>query len=145
MNAQDVIKALTLILNAKYPVSKVSNKEIKSPERPCFKIKFITGKKNRIAESYNQKTVSLDIIYFAESRYDGYLDLLDKQDELESLFDNPLKVSDKYIDIQEVETNVNEDDYILNTLITIDRAEFTDIESVDDNNQELMEHLEVGE
>ena len=132
MNAANVIKALTLLLNAKYPESKINNKEIKSPVRPCGFIKLITAKRQRLSEAYTQTTIALDVIYFAESRYQGYLDLVKKQGELSALFDNPLKVNGSYLAIEELEFNLNEEDYVLNTLFNVVISEYTDIKDVTD-------------
>jgi len=143
MNIENVISALTLVINAKYPASKVANKEIKTADRPCFYIKFITEKDIQLAESYTQESISFDLLYFAESRYEGYLDLLDKRNELKALLKKPLKVGDKYLEIDEIEFNLNEDEYILDTLFNVNSAEYEEIESVDDNNQELMENLVI--
>lgn len=137
MDIKTVIKAITVVINAKYPTSKVANKEIKSADRPCFYIKIITAKKD---------SASFNLIYFAETRYEGYLDLLTKINELGDLLKLPLKVSDrKYLDIDEVEFNLNEDEYILDTLFNVDFAEVSETENVDDNNQELMTDLEIGD
>ena len=145
MNVTDVIKALTVMLNAKYPESKIDNKEIKSPVRPCGFIKLVSTKRQRLSEAYTQTTISLDVIYFAESRYKGYLDLVKKQGELAALFDSPLKVNDSYLMIEELEFNLNEGDYILNTVFNVVISEYTDIASVEDLNSIKLDPENTGE
>ena len=142
MSESSIIKAITLILDAKYPNSKVSNRDIKNVHRPCFYVNFISENSSKIADLVTQDIVSFDVIYFAETSHSGYLDLLSKKKYLKSILNNPIKTEKGYITVSELDFNINNQDYVLNTVFDVIVS--SEIADVNEKDCEFIENLSVN-
>lgn len=79
----------------------------------------------------------VNIYYFPTDRYEYAIEVLDMQEALESLFDLKLRVKDRYLNVDNLNTFVN--DGILNCTFEL---EFFTERDVDWETDERQEHLE---
>ncbi len=124
-------KAINDLLIAKFPNVKIHHQDLKTViTRPCFYINLINTKEQKVSSDFSQHTDSFDLIYFATERYEGFLELLQVKEQLNTLLKSSIKIDEDFIPITDAEFNINKDDYILNTLFsisTIQRDEETDV------------------
>lgn len=62
--------------------------------RPCYFIDVEDVQTSWVASDYLKESSQLKIVFFAENRYEGFLDLLDMKNNLTVLFDDPLYITD---------------------------------------------------
>lgn len=155
----DIYRTLKELLESNFDI-KVQIKDKKTPVPPCFYIEFVTEKQTQTATEFESNKCSFDLVYF--SKDETLLDLLIVKKKLGKLLGKPLKITllddDKtvqYQEIDDVECNLNEEDYVLNAVITLDINQSTgstpSYKGVDYDNRhddevesdELMEELEI--
>lgn len=62
--------------------------------RPCYFIDVEDVQTSWVTSDYLKESSQLKIVFFAENRYEGFLDLLDMKNNLTVLFDDPLYITD---------------------------------------------------
>lgn len=121
----DVIRALTIIIEDAYPNYQVIDMDIEEDfPRPCYFIDVDNVSTEWQASEYLKESSNLKIVFFAENRYDGFLDLLDMKNALTKLFNNPIKVDNgeqkQVISLLETTSELYKADKVLEFSITVD-------------------------
>lgn len=82
--------------------------------RPSYFIEVENVKTEWVAVDYLQETSDLQITFFAEDRYDGFLELLDMKNNLTQLFNEPLLLDNGYyVSLLETTSNLYKSDKVL--------------------------------
>ncbi len=136
------IKAITGLLKANYPAIPVENAEKKEPSRPSFYIKVVTAADEQTTPFVSTELITLDVVYFSASSYEGYKDLLTKKNELRGLLSQLININGVYKAPERLEFNINKVDYILNTLLSFELPVINEVKDIDDINEQLIENLE---
>ena len=96
------------------------------------------------ASDYLKESSNIKIVFFAENRYEGFLDLLDMKNNLTILFNDPLLVSDGkteyYVSLLNTNSELFKSDKVLTFDITADLIQ--KVERVENNPN--MEELSVN-
>lgn len=155
----DLYRNIKTCLENAFPNITVQTKDIKNPIVPCFYIKVISETSTLSAVEYETNRISFDVIYFAQN--DELLELLEVEKQLKTLFTKPLQVKklDKeditFVEIDNINFNLNEEDYVLNCTIDIgllqeietnlhDRYELPEgYKGTTQDSKETMEALEI--
>lgn len=91
----DIIRSLSELIEDKYPNYPVCDMDIEEDyPRPCYFIDVEDVNTSWVASDYLKESSTLKIVFFAEDRYEGFLDLLDMKNNLTVLFDDPLYITD---------------------------------------------------
>lgn len=91
----DVIRSLSDLISTHYPQYKIIDCDIDEGfDRPSFFIDVEDVNTSWVASDYIKESSALKIVFFAENRYEGFLDLLDMKNNLTVLFDDPLYITD---------------------------------------------------
>lgn len=91
----DVIRSLSELIEQKYPNYPVCDMDIEEDyPRPCYFIDVEDVNTSWVATDYIKESSTLKIVFFAEDRYEGFLELLDMKNNLTVLFDDPLYITD---------------------------------------------------
>ena len=91
----DVIKSLTELINDNYPQFKIIDYDVDEGfNKPAFFIEPEDINTSWVASDYIKESSNLKIVFFAEDRYSGFLELLDMKNNLTVLFDDPLYITD---------------------------------------------------
>lgn len=91
----DVIRALSELIELNYPNYPVVDMDIDEDyPRPSYFIDVEDVQTRWVASDYIKESSTLKIVFFAENRYEGFLDLLDMKNNLTVLFDDPLYITD---------------------------------------------------
>lgn len=91
----DVIRALSELIEKTYPNYPVNDMDIDEDyPRPSYFIDVEDVNTSWVASDYIKESSTLKIVFFAENRYEGFLDLLDMKNNLTMLFDDPLYITD---------------------------------------------------
>lgn len=91
----NVIKSLSDLISSEYSEYKLIDYDIDEGfEKPCFFIDVEDVNTSWVASDYIKESSTLKIVFFAENRYEGFLDLLDMKNNLTVLFDDPLYITD---------------------------------------------------
>lgn len=95
----DVIRALSELIESNYPNYPVVDMDIEEDyPRPSYFIDVEDVQSSWVASDYIKESSTLNIVFFAENRYEGFLDLLDMKNNLTVLFDDPLYITDGKIE-----------------------------------------------
>lgn len=138
----DVIRGLTELISEKYPNYPVCDMDIdKDYPRPSYFIDVEDVNTSWVATDYIKESSNIQIVFFAENRYEGFLDLLDMKNNLTVLFDEPLYISDETSEYYVSLLTTNSDLYKQDKVLTFNvQAELIQkIERVD--NSPYMEQL----
>ncbi len=82
--------------------------------RPAYFIEVENVNTSWVAVDYLQETSDLQITFFAEDRYDGFLELLDMKNNLTQLFNEPLLLDNGYyVSLLETTSNLYKSDKVL--------------------------------
>jgi hypothetical protein len=127
----NIYKSIRERLEAYFPDVNCQIKDVKNviAGQPCFYIKFVAEKTNLNNLAYERNVSSFDVIYFSGEKTS--LDLLSKKRILKTLFKKPLNVEEVWVEIESIDFNLNEDDYILNCTLDFDFVQ--QIENVTDD------------
>lgn len=141
----DVIRALSELIQKKYPNFKLIDYDVEEGfEKPCFFVEPENISTNWIASDYIKESSNIQIVFFAENRYEGFLDLLDMKNNLTVLFDEPLYISDEtseyYVSLLTTNSDLYKQDKVLTFNIQADLIQ--KVERVD--NSPYMEELECN-
>ena len=120
----DVIKALTLLIESNFPNYPVNDRDLEEGfSRPSYFIDIEEIRGSNQTTEYAKEESDLQIYFFAEDRYQGFLDLIDVKNELLSLLSVPLPLTD---DNDQVVAHVTFDESPEKQLsITINKADKT--------------------
>ncbi len=157
----DIYRSIKKLLEANFSTVPVQTKDIKTPNPPCFYIKYITGKSIQTAAELENTEYSFEIIYFAKE--ESLLELLEAETKLKEILKKPLCIeladentTAKQKQFQEIDSysiTLNEQDYVLSCIISlsIDQTTGTGCDTGTDfdnkfdeyNNEEFMEEVEI--
>lgn len=145
----DVIRGLTELISEKYPNYPVCDMDIDEDfPRPSYFIDVEDVDTSWVASDYLKESSNIQIVFFAENRYEGFLDLLDMKNNLTVLFDEPLYISDETSEYYVSLLTTNSDLYKQDKVLTFNvQAELIQkIERVDNNPymEELNCNIEGG-
>lgn len=141
----DVIRGLTELISEKYPNYPVCDMDIDEDyPRPSYFVDVEDVNTSWVATDYIKESSNIQIVFFAENRYEGFLDLLDMKNNLTVLFDEPLYISDETSEYYVSLLTTNSDLYKQDKVLTFNiQAELIQkIERVD--NIPYMEQLECN-
>lgn len=117
----DVIRALSELISNEYPNYPIVDYDVEENyPRPCYYITVEDVQTSWVASDYIKETSNIKIVFFAENRYEGFLDLLDMKNNLTVLFDDPLLVTNGEIEYYVSMLNTNSDLYKLDKVLTFD-------------------------
>lgn len=93
----DVIRALSNLIEKEYPNYPIVDYDVDEDyPRPCYFIETESVKTQYVAVDYIEELSDLQIVFFAEDRYEGFLDLLEMKNHLTQLFNEPLELDNGY-------------------------------------------------
>lgn len=141
----DIIRALSELIEHNYPNYPVVDMDIDEDyPRPSYFIDVEDVNTSWVATDYIKESSNLKIVFFAENRYEGFLDLLDMKNNLTMLFDDPIHVSDEtneyYVKMLTTTSDLYKQDKVLTFNIQADLIQ--KVERVE--TQPYMEHLDVN-
>lgn len=142
LSVVDVIRGLTELINKNYPQYKIIDCDVDEGfEKPAFFIDIEDVNTSWVASDYLKESSNIQIVFFAENRYEGFLDLLDMKNNLTVLFDEPLYISDEtseyYASLLTTNSDLYKQDKVLTFNIQADLIQ--KVERVD--NSPYMEEL----
>lgn len=135
---KDIKKAINNLISDNFTAEITSRDINEGFDRPSFFVEFDNIKKSLAGEEQIQRELTVRIYYFPSSRYQYSIEILDIQEKLEEIFSAKLSVSDRFLNIDEVESIVT--DGILQFYFDI-RYE----EGIEITDTELMENLYIKE
>lgn len=141
----DVIRGLTELISEKYPNYPVCDMDIDEDyPRPSYFIDVEDVNTSWVATDYIKESSNIQIVFFAENRYEGFLDLLDMKNNLTVLFDEPLYISDETSEYYVSLLTTNSDLYKQDKVLTFNvQAELIQkVERID--NSPYMEELKCN-
>ncbi len=155
----DFYRAIKTALKNTFKNIPVQIKDKKNPRPPCFYIQVLNPSSTQCAAEFKEQTFTFVITYF--SGPEKLLDLLEIQSKLEELFEKPLKVCEfkkediNFIEINDIDFSLNENDYILECTLTYsviqrfiinqhDRYEFPeDHKGIPQDSRENIEEISI--
>lgn len=145
----DIIRGLTELISEKYPNYPVCDMDIDEDyPRPSYFIDVEDVNTSWVATDYIKESSNIQIVFFAENRYEGFLDLLDMKNNLTVLFDEPLHISDEtseyYVSLLTTISDLYKQDKVLTFNVQADLIQ--KVERVDNNPymEELKCNIEGG-
>lgn len=141
----DVIRGLTELISKNYPNYPVCDMDIdENYPRPSYFVDVEDVNTSWVATDYIKESSNIQIVFFAENRYEGFLDLLDMKNNLTVLFDEPLFISDEtseyYVSLLTTNSDLYKQDKVLTFNVQADLIQ--KIERVD--NSPYMEELKCN-
>lgn len=141
----DVIRGLSELISTKYPQYPVCDMDIDEDfPRPSYFIDVEDVTTSWVATDYIKESSNIKIVFFAENRYEGFLDLLDMKNNLTVLFDNPLYISngeeEYYVSLLNTNSDLYKSDKVLTFDITADLIQKVNKVETEPN----MEQLDVN-
>lgn len=131
----DILSALKKRIEKFFPNTEVRNQDFKDVVYPSFQLNCISAVDSQSAAMYEINNFSFEIVYFAQSNTNGYLNLLDTKTILKAILNKPLKIVKTwqttvnnvvtnytklfYVDIETSSSSVNKEDYTLKLIINI--------------------------
>lgn len=127
----DVIRGLTELISEKYPNYPVCDMDIDEDyPRPSYFIDVDDVNTSWVATDYIKESSNIQIVFFAENRYEGFLDLLDMKNNLSVLFDEPLYISDEtseyYVSLLTTDSDLYKRDKVLTFNVQADLIQKVD-------------------
>lgn len=141
----DIIRGLSELISKEYPNYHICDMDIEEDyPRPSYFIDVEDVQTSWEASDYLKESSNIKIVFFAENRYEGFLDLLDMKNNLTILFNDPLLVSDGkteyYVSLLNTNSELFKSDKVLAFDITADLIQ--KVERVENNPN--MEELSVN-
>lgn len=142
----DIIRALSELIENNYPDYPVIDMDVTEDyPRPGYFIDVDDVQTSWVANDYIKESSKLNIIFFAEDRYSGFLDLLDMKNNLTMLFDEPLLVENEdtqyYVSLLETTSDLFKNDKVLTFSVTADLIQKVGRKEATDS---YMENLETN-
>ncbi len=161
IETDDIYRAINSRLELAFPDIPVMAKDMKTPEPPCFYIKFVTGSTSQSAIEYENENLAFNVLYFSQSNTLSDLVVVSKQ--LKQIFKKPLKIEmadtgiTQWQEINGINESFNEEDYVLSCTLDINliqcqqyydkTSNFRDTNFIDRydeyDNDELIEEIEI--
>ena len=145
----DVIRGLSELISEKYPNYPIVDMDVDEDyPRPSYFIDVEDVNTSWVASDYIKESSNIQIVFFAENRYEGFLDLLDMKNNLTVLFDEPLHIGDGtseyYVSLLTTNSDLYKQDKVLTFNIQADLIQ--KVERVDNNPymEELKCNIEGG-
>lgn len=141
----DVIRALSELIESNYPNYPVNDMDVDEDFiRPSYFIDVEDVQTSWVASDYIKESSTLKIVFFAEDRYSGFLELLDMKNNLTVLFDDPLYVTDGkteyYVSLLTTDSDLYKQDKVLTFNIQADLIQKVERKEV----KPYMENLETN-
>lgn len=138
---KDITGAINLKLKEKFPNIKRETKDISEGfERPSFFVSLDNSSKSSFMDLAVERSATVRILYFASSRTESRIELLEVQESLEELFNHKITIKDDFM----VEVNEMNTEKFDNGAIEFS-FDIYYIEELNDNDDtELIEELEVN-
>ncbi len=141
----DIIRSLTQLINDKCPQYKIIDYDVDEGfEKPAFFIEPEDINTSWVATDYIKESSTLKIVFFAENRYEGFLDLLDMKNILLLAFDDPLYITDGkteyYCTLLTTDSDIYKTDKVLTFNIQADLIQKVERKEV----KPYMENLETN-
>lgn len=96
-NVIDVIRALSNLIEREYPQYKIIDYDVDEGfDKPAFFIEVENVKTQWVAVDYLEELSDLQIVFFAENRNEGFLELIEMKNHLTQLFNEPLELDNGY-------------------------------------------------
>lgn len=138
----DIIRALSELIETKYHDYQVVDMDVDEDyPRPSYFIDVDDVSTSWEAQDYLKESSAIKIVFFAENRYEGFLELLDMKNALTILFNGPLLVTNdvehQYINLLETTSEIYKDDKVLTFSIQVDLIQ----RIMRDEPDEFMEEL----
>lgn len=115
----DVIRALSELIETNYPNYPVVDMDVdEAYPRPSYFIDVEDVNTSWVASDYIKESSTLKIVFFAENRYEGFLELLDMKNALTIMFDDPLYITDGKTDYYCQMLTTNSDLYKQDKVLT---------------------------
>lgn len=142
----DIIRALSELIENNYPNYPVIDMDVTEDyPRPGYFIDVDDVQTSWVANDYIKESSKLNIVFFAEDRYSGFLDLLDMKNNLTMLFDEPLLVENEdiqyYVSLLETTSDLFKTDKVLTFSVTTDLIQKVERKDATDS---YMENLETN-
>ena len=161
IETDDIYRAINNRLESVFPEIQVMAKDIKTPEPPCFYIKFVTGVTSQSAIEYENENLAFNVLYYSQTK--TLSDLVAVSNKLKKIFKKPLKIEmadtgiTQWQEINDINESYNEEDYVLTCTLDINLIQcqeyydktsvFRDTNFVDRydefDNDELIEEIEI--
>lgn len=111
----DVIRALSNLIEKEYPNYPIVDMDIEEDyPRPSYFVEVESVKTQWVAVDYLEELSDLQIVFFAENRYEGFLELLEMKNHLTQLFNEPLELDNGYhVSLLETTSELFKNDKVL--------------------------------
>lgn len=132
------LKDIRMAVNRKLAKTskEINSRDVKEGfNRPSFFVQLNNAGRTG-TETQIERTLTVVIYYFPKDRYEYSIEVLDMAETLENLFDLKLRVKDRYLNVDDLQTIVN--DGVLNCMFEI---EFSDARDIDWLTEDKEEHL----
>lgn len=141
----DVIRALSNLIEKEYPNYPIVDYDVDEDyPRPCYFIETESVKTQWVAVDYLEELSDLQIVFFAEDRYDGFLELLEMKNHLTQLFNEPLKLDNGYfVSLLETTSELFKGDKVLEFSFQVSIVNQIERNETDYLMEELDYHKEV--
>lgn len=142
----DVIRALSELIEVQYPQFKLVDYDVDEGfEKPAFFIEPEDINTSWIASDYLKESSNLNIVFFAEDRYSGLIDLLDMKNKLTVVFDDPLYITDGkteyYVSLSTTTSDIYKSDKVLTFNIQVDLIQKVERKEVEPYMEELNTNI----
>ena len=141
----DVIRALSELIEKEYPNYPVVDYDVDEDfPRPSYFINVENVHTEWVATDYVQESSDLEITFFAENRYEGFLELLDMKNNLTKLLNEPLQLADNfYVTLLETTSEIFKADKVLTFSFTANIVNKIERNETDDYMENLYYTQEV--
>lgn len=141
----DVIRALSELIEKEYPNYPVVDYDVDEDfPRPSYFINVENVHTEWVATDYVQESSDLEITFFAENRYEGFLELLDMKNNLTKLFNEPLQITDTFfVTLLETQSELFKNDKVLTFSFTANIVNKVERNETDDYMENLYYKQEV--
>lgn len=160
INTDNIYKAIKTRLKQIFKATELQIKDIKNISPPCLYIQYVNSSDREVANDTYNTTCLFNIVYFADA--DTLINLLDVEKRLKKAFKKALPVTyennlgetvRKFIK-PEVNSDPDENEYILSVSLSFDFIQDADIDYINGandefdtgefNNPETMDILDLG-
>lgn len=141
----DVIASLSNLIQDTYPEYKLIDYDVDEGfDKPAFFVSVENVSTSFVATDYIQESSDLEITFFAEDRYEGFLTLLDMKNNLMQLFTEPLEIADNfYVTLLDTTSEIYKADKVLTFSFTANIVNKVERNETDDYMENLYYKEEV--
>lgn len=137
----DVVRALSALLTEHFPNYNITDKEqVEGFDRPGFIIDIESVNTTLETSNIFTETANLDVFFFAENIYTGFLDLLKIKEKLQFLLTKPLSVDlGCHVTFDNINMNLSNEDKCLS--ISLTTSMYQQIDEYDEHDE--MQSLDL--